>query len=491
MKPHTLHTLAFEPSELAEVKETVAELTSAVQELAGRKNGAETDEKIEALKEELVTRMDSYDEVANKRRSFEQEDVMGGAGLPELKRSGRALSIGERLEFIHTRSPKAAATWSRRPEADIRAFHEAADDLAIMGAILGLQAQKEGNNKFDVRETNFFSDTYLPAMHAAMDSTTAAEGDEFVPLELSGSLIERVNLQLRVVALFPSIEMPTQPFEIPAYPVSRQRTGTHAEQTADTGQTKIKVLTPATRKISLDAKKFAGRILVSRELEEDSIIAILPWIREEIVDYLVADLEDTLINGDTSGTHQDTDTTASDDPRKAWVGLRKQAATGAKVDAVAAALTLAMLRKNRKNLGKYGVSPSQLAHILSINAYIDLLSETNLLTVDKYGPNATIISGELAKADGAPVIVSEYVRTDLDATGVNGPTAGNNIKTQAITVNRRGYLLGSRRGLTVEVLRELYAESDQDLVLASTRRAFSARFPATENLTAFHYNVAK
>lgn len=491
MIARTPHTLRFEPAELAEVKQAVSELTEAVGALKARATDAKTDERIEALKGDLEERLRALDAKINEGRSgFDVELVAAGHGLPALRRAGRELPIAERLAFMHTLPVKAAARWSRRPVELIEDFHRASDDLVMLGTILGFQAQQKGAS-FDVRETRYYNEEFLPSLHAAMDSTTAAEGDEFVPLELSGSLVERVNLQLRVLALFENIDMPTQPYEMPAFPVARKRLGSHAEQTADSGQTKFKAVTPGTRKISFDAKKFAGRILVSRELEEDSIVPILAWIRREIVDYLVADLEDTAINGDTAGTHQDTDTTDADDPRKNWEGLRQLTNAGAKTDASAVALSVAMLRANRKKMGKYAVSPSDLAHVLSINAYIDLLSDASLLTLDKYGPQATILSGELGSVDSVPVIVSEYVRIDLDATGVNGPTAGNNIKTQAITVNRRGIMLGSRRGITVEVLRELYAESDQDLVLASARRALSVAYPNTENVVAYHYNVAK
>jgi HK97 family phage major capsid protein len=498
-----LHSLRFEPepepdagAAVAEIKDfddvakAVAELTTAVTELKERKTDARTDEKIEGLKDELLAKLEEMAPQVQKRRSFALENVIEEQGLPALKRKGVALSTVEKLSFMHSKPVEAAALWSRRPKETVEAFHEAADDMTIIGAILGFQARQE-NRAFDVRETDYWSESYLPAMHAAMDSTTTAEGDEFVPTELSSSLIARVNLQLRVAALFDSAAMPSQPWEIPAYPVARQRLGVHPEQTADTGQTKMKVITPATRKVVLTAVKFAGRVLTSRELEEDSIIAILPFIRRELVDYLSADIEDAIVNGDTAGTHMDYDTTTADDPRKSWDGLRKRTQAAAKTDASAAALSVAMLRKNRKTMGKYGITPDQLAHVLSINSYIDLLSDTAVFTLEKYGPQATILAGELGSVDSIPLIISEYQRTDLNASGVNDQTAANNTKTLDLTVNRRGYMMGSRRGLTVEVLRELYAESDQDLVLASWRRAFQSLYPTTELTVAYHYNVLK
>jgi len=39
-------------------------------------------------------------------------------------------------------------------------------------------------------------------------------------------------------------------------------------------------------------------------------------------------------------------------------------------------------------------------------------------TVDKYGQFATVLNGELGKIDGIPVIVSEKIRENLNASGV-------------------------------------------------------------------------
>jgi hypothetical protein len=207
----------------------------------------------------------------------------------------------------------------------------------------------------------------------------------------------------------------------------------------------------------------------------------------ELADYIAADLEDTLINGDTTGTHQDSDVTAADDPRKNFMGLRKLTAAGFKTSVAAAPTVVNTVRANRLKMGKYGVNPAELAHLVSISVYLQLLGDTNVLTMEKYGPNATIVQGELGKVDGSPILVSEFVRQDLNATGVYDGTTTT--KTELITVHRRGFLRGTRRGVTTEVLRELYAESDQDAVIISRRDAFAARYPTTEGVSAVAYNV--
>jgi hypothetical protein len=93
--------------------------------------------------------------------------------------------------------------------------------------------------------------------------------------------------------------------------------------------------------------------------------------------------------------------------------------------------------------------------------------------------------GELGKVDGSPVVVSEYVRQDLNATGVQDGVTTN--RTVAISVRTDGHVVGNRRGLKGEVLRELYAESDQDAIILSTRKALTSRYPA-ETVVAVTYN---
>lgn len=374
-----------------------------------------------------------------------------------------------------------AAVLNRDVEV-IEHFRQASDHLVILSTILGAQGKIS-----DPRELSFYGSHYAPAMNAAMDTQTATEGLEWVPRDLSSSLIERINLELKVLDLFAEISMPTNPYDIPALAVARKRLGRGVENTADTGQTTVKKITPNTRKATLTAAKFWGEGLISKEATEDSLIPALATLEDELIDYLSADLEDTAQNGDAQGAHRDSDSNSSDDPRKNWDGLRQiAAANSAQRDHGGGDLSAAGLRLNRKLMGKYGVDPSNLAHIIGMGPYIDLLSDSNLQTVDKYGANATLLSGELARVDGVPIIVSEYARGDLNATGVyDGATTTRSV---AITAHKKSLFRGVRRGVTVEYLRELYSEADQDAIKVSTRQALAERYSGEKTIAA-SYNV--
>ena len=464
---------ATDTATLDDVASSVATLTTAVEEM---KEGRVDRETVEAMVKEAV-------EQSAKAGGYQPDPVtLDAKGDPVDVERALGSDPKERFTSMLTLPARETAAVLRCDVETLQNFRSKADDLVLLSTILA------GRGKIqDPTQTQFYGRQFLPAMHAAVDTVTEGEGAEFVPRELSSMLLERVNLALRVVQLFPEVSMPTSPFDLPARALARVRGGRHTEQTADTGQTKIKKVTPGSRKITLEAVKFATTVLSSKEASEDEIIAVLRFLQEELLDLTAADLEDAVINGDTAGEHRDPDSNEADDPRKNWDGIRKTASTNeAERDQEGKDLTVAGLRANRKLMGKYGIDPGQLAHVIGLTSYIDLLSDTNVQTVDKYGAQATVLTGELGRADGVPLVVSEYVREDLNAEGVFDEETET--RSVAATVHRRAFLRGTKRQLSVEFYRELYAEEDQDGTKISTRQALTERYTG-EKAVAVTINV--
>jgi HK97 family phage major capsid protein len=216
------------------------------------------------------------------------------------------------------------------------------------------------------------------------------------------------------------------------------------------------------------------------------VVAILPLLRDKIVNALAEAQENATINGDTAGTHQDSDVTASTDTRKAWDGYRKLALSAAKVDC--ATFNKTNLRAIRTAMAKYGVNPNNLAWVAGVNVYNKMLGLDEVVTLDKYGPSATLLTGELGKFDGIPIVVSEFMREDLNASGVyDGVTTD---KTALALVYRPAFLYGDRRNITLRVSQELYMETDQDVAIATQRLDFQPVQDATsETIVGLGYNI--
>jgi hypothetical protein len=458
------------------------ELAKAVHDLSANvteyKKGAVDRQTVENIVSELFENM-----AGARGRGAPVMDLGSELGLPSPKvtvaREGR-----QRMNDIVSNDPQEVGRIIGASPAAVERFQNASDGVALLAGYFD-----------DITDSDFYRAEFTPALEAISNTATVGSGADYVPTILSNNLIERVNLDLIVASLFPGVEMPSNPFHIPGLSVSRVRSGMGIENTddADIGTAdspkRVKRVTPATRKIELNAKKFWAEAFCTKEQEEDAIIAMLEIITEELLDALAADLEDSIINGDTAAA---LDTAAGfyavDDPLRNFDGLRKRCPAGTKTDATNTVLSAATLRTNRKRLKKYGTKPSELAHLISVTNYIQLLADPAVLTLDKYGPDATILTGELGKVDGVPVVLSEYVHDNLNATGVYDNVTTN--RSLAITVSRRGFLLGNRREMMVEVLRELYSEYDTDAVKVSMRKAFESRFPNTEPTIALTYNLS-
>lgn len=313
----------------------------------------------------------------------------------------------------------------------------------------------------------------------ALDSTTAGGVDEWVPTEMTPSLVEKIRLQLKVAALFGVIPMSSNPYQLPVEVGNIMSFGVD-EVTADTGGTEIPVgdTTNLSERTTFTAKGHKTRVLTSKEATEDSIVPLLPYIQNRIVLALAQGREDLILNGDTASPHEDTDTTSATSRRKKWLGLRAMANDQSFVTDLAT-LTFSNVLGMRGNMGVYGVNPADLAIVTSIAGFIKMLKEiTETTTVDKFGPNAVILSGQLASLAGVPVIVSEYVRTDLNASAVYEALA---TKTAIYLVNRNAFAIGEKRRPTTQFLTERYAEMDQNALIATERIDFQPLFPIASN----------
>lgn len=304
--------------------------------------------------------------------------------------------------------------------------------------------------------------------HKAMTSVGVGIGDEWVPTDLSSELQRRFYATSDLAAIISAreIDMPTQPYE---YPLVTTRPVFYLETTENVEATPSNI---GTSKVTLNAKKMMGRVDFSYELEEDSIIPILPMVQELLSAAAADAYESAIINGDTTAVHMDSDTQAVPKAaERAFDGLRKYAkdVAGLWVDLSTGGLTEANLRSMKKRMGKYGARPRDLIWLVGPGAINDMMGITNVTTIEKYGPRATLVTGELTSFLGIPIVVSERMREDLNALGVyDGVTT---TRGGILLVSLSNFLAGRRREFTVEVDRDIKTQTH--FVVASFRRAFT------------------
>lgn len=387
------------------------------------------------LKDSISTLTDTVKEQSDLLATALAEQEPETEEKKETKKEDKPLV--RRLDFseVNSRDVKSIRDIMQMPsnmlnEAE-RAIRERADDAYILATLLRTEV---GNLKMwqNFRESR-------SALRKAMDTATSTEGSEWVPTTLSTNLIEKYRLQARVAGLFTEIAMPRNPYKLPTSLSDMTFYLIGESLTSEPSKTPTTKLT--TGDLTLTAVKLRARSIWSEELDEESIIPVLPAVKNNIAKSAALAVEDVIINGDTTATHQDSDVTDSKDHRKAWKGLRKHAlANSYNVDL--STFDKDTTRSLLTKMEKYGVIPSEVAWITGVVCYNKMRGLTELLTVDKYGPNATILTGEVGKLYGSPVIISEKTRENLNASGVyDGSTTDY---TELTTVNRGAFIIGNR-----------------------------------------------
>lgn len=298
----------------------------------------------------------------------------------------------------------------------------------------------------------------------------AGSGAEWVPSDLSSTLYRRLYLESPLAQYMQSREivMPTDNYTFPLI-TTRPKFYGRANSTTIANQTSA----PGTGGFTLIAKKLMAQVELEYELEEDSIIPVIPQI-EESLGLAAADAwESCIVNGDTTATHQDSDIDAiSNAPEKLFVGLRKQAISGnIKVDMSTGSIVKANLKAMRKKMGKYGKNPRDLVWLCGINGYNEMINLDEVFTLDKFGNRATVQTGELFFYKGIQIMVCSGIREDLNASGVyDGVTT---TKGSIMLAYLPHYVTGRRRDFTLEMDKDISKQTRW--LVASFRKAFQAQ----------------
>jgi HK97 family phage major capsid protein len=345
--------------------------------------------------------------------------------------------------------------------------------------------------KKDPRDLKHYHSFKETGSYKAMFDSTGSGGD-WVPTGFSAQLIDIVNLELKVANLHPRVTIPMRngPFTLPTVTTHLKAHRSTGISNGSDAPTKFKASDRTTGSVTFTPELLTVRVVWEGSLEEDSIIAILPMLRQNIGFALARAIENTVINGDTSLTLDNTDmhadTLNSQSPERMWDGYREYAkdvnagsATAVTDEAGTFASTGKDLRDARVNMGKYGVKPDGLAIVTSIKGFLnDLMNLRDVQTLERFGSNAVVLKGELAKHDGIPIIVSEHERQDLNGSGVSGGASSGNTDTAMQVVFKDGFMFGDKRRITLETAKIQGTDSWE--LWASMRLDFQPLYPTSE-----------
>jgi HK97 family phage prohead protease/HK97 family phage major capsid protein len=297
-------------------------------------------------------------------------------------------------------------------------------------------------NKRDVFDTKFGS---------RMKAITTV--DQFLS-NFSANIYTEMEQQLVIAPMFNRLAVDAKNFRVPVADedtdgdVAMFKSGTYSTGIGDI--TNVPTSNQNTiSSVDFTPHKFMATTHLAKDEEEDTVLPLLDFLRAAATRRLARAIDKSILRG----TGALTGFTAS--PTNAIsVGAANGYAsviTGIANLANAASLNVATGSGNdkadpsdiaaaRTAMGKYGLQlGNDLVYITSIQGYNNLVTTSDFQTVDKFGPNATYLTGSVGAVYGIPIVVSEF----LDNVG----TTGNNL---GVLCYKPGFMIAERRGIEIE-----------------------------------------
>lgn len=374
----------------------------------------------------------------------------------------------------------------------------AADKFILVRACVAASRNKAVSEltEREVRELKCYQDfeKKLGGLARALNTGTALEGGNWVPESMSAQVLEKMQLANVLLSYFPTIQSPTQIYRYPfklKFPTAQrapQLTGSGAYGGIGGTATPYSGLSaaaaygtnnPADRKTFDTAKKLRFLEIAMDEADEDMIIPAVQGLIDDIGLSMDRGWETAAVNGDTSATHQDNDTVGAPTGVAAETlldGLRRfylQQTTPATVAATQSP-TIAQFMSLRVKMGIFGAAGMRqyLKLFVSATGMLHLMMNKRVMTLDMFGPNATLPAGFLGRMMGVDIIESNFIRDDLHTDGKNNATPGNNINTLFLLVNTYGWKRVRRAGYGPVVETERFAPAGATLVVGWDRGDF-------------------
>ena len=397
---------------------------------------------------------DLEDRVSKKHEDLEAVVNELTADLTEKKAEIEAIRESKRVF-----GRESTSDWRKAYEADI-------NDAWTMGLATG----KGWNTKL--------ADEVMEKVNA--HSGVGVSSADFEQTVSAG--VERdIQLELVMAPLFREIPMSSATQIIPILPDSgyaeftsnQTATGSsphgNLAQTGDTYGSPYGGIDMTER--TLSTKKLISQSYLGNETEEDAILPILPLIRESIVRSHARAMENALLLGNNADGAFGTSGASFDGIwhlAEADSDLT-QSATAFASDTVTAAELLAL----RKNMGKYGINPSDVTYIVSSTVYYNLLEDAEFQDVNLVGDMATKLNGEIGMVFGSKVLVSD----EFPAAAVNMPAA--------VAVYPKNYVMPRLRGVTIESDYEV--ANQRRVLVASQRIGFTDLIDGATSKWAYQY----
>jgi len=274
--------------------------------------------------------------------------------------------------------------------------------------------------------------------------------DQFLQ-NFSTNIYEEMEQQLVIAPMFDRIQVDAKTFRVPVANedtddfVAQFASGTYATGIGD-GTNIPTSNQSAISSVDFTPHKFMVTTHLAKDEEEDTILPLIDFLRRAATRRLSRSIDKAILRGTgalTGFTANPATTSTYASVVKGIITMANQVATDGLTVRTADATTKASaanIASARAKMGKYGLQlGDHLVYLTTIEGYNELVTTSDFRTVDKFGPNATYLTGSVGAVYGIPVVITEF----LDNVGSNSNSIG-------ALVYKPGFMIAERRGIEIE-----------------------------------------
>lgn len=400
---------------------------AAADKAAAEKAAAEAE--AERVKSVVVTAMETGAEKLMAEMKAEMEKK--NADLAEVINKYKAEMEAQKEEITKMRESKRHFAADGK-EKDLSPWAKDFLSAKLLGVVTG-----KGYN------TTFASQL---AQKAGVDYTTSA-GD--IDQTVSTTIEKEIRLMLRLATAFREIPVisgaTVLPLQTESEKATWQATGAPSGNLENRGDSDN---TFKAKQVILNAYRLISSTYIDNDTDEQVLVNLMPMLIDAVAHAHARAVDDVIINGNTNIDGLADYAAAS--------GLTLDISDGTK-------LTADILMGARAKMGKYGIQPRDVAYVVSMQGYYDLINDGDFQNIDEVGNDmATKVTGTVGGVFGSPVIVSD-----------NMPAVAN-LAPAAFAVNVRNYVIPRLRGINLESDYEV--GNQRRIVVASQSLGFEELF---------------
>ena len=267
--------------------------------------------------------------------------------------------------------------------------------------------------------------------------------------EVARQIEKEVILNLRTAGLFREIQvngaatvLPIQPDVLPATFASNAVEGNLGSINTTPSGSVANTYQP--EQVVLNAYRLISQTFMDNNVDEQVLINLMPMLVDAVARAHARAVDNAIINGAGSITGLDGFGTVATDGLSAGASDK---------------LTAAGLLACRKQMGRYGVNPSDVAYVVSQARYFELIEDAGFADITDVGSDvATKLTGSVGAVYGSPVIVSDSF--PAENTGIPA----------AFAVHTRNYVIPRLRGVMVE--QDYEVANQRNVIVASQALGF-------------------